>query len=155
MINFPVQIIFSIAQRESGEERILVEQEVGHCRFAEHINLRQALKLVSALEQKKQLCWQRIARDIIVESSEEWVFVGFLEQEFAIQLTRDAPRQTRFAYAYRAFHHDVAIFFQFHLFFSRSTCCPSQVASNSAIAPSPGMRKSGAISNSGCNTNAR
>ena len=43
LINFPIQVIFGIAQGQPGKKRVLIEQKIADSGFGEHIDLRQAL----------------------------------------------------------------------------------------------------------------
>ena len=74
-------------------------------------------KLVDALEQKRELCGQRVARDVGVEALEERVLLGSLEELLAADVLREHAREACLAGADRSLDDDIAAFLQFHRIF--------------------------------------
>jgi len=95
-------------QREAREQRVLVEQEVGHHRPREHVGLRERLQHARALEQEKELHRQRVALHVLVEAREERVLFGLLEHQIRAEARGQAARQAGLARADRPFHHQMA-----------------------------------------------
>ena len=61
LIDLSVKPVFSIIQREPGEQWIFIEQEIADRRLRKHVDLRQALQLVDTLKKEEQLRWQSLA----------------------------------------------------------------------------------------------
>jgi len=59
------------------------------------------LEHARALEEKKELRRQCIARHVVIEAREERIFLGLLEHEIGAQARAEATRQARFAGAGR------------------------------------------------------
>src|SRR5690606_19313217 len=71
-----VQPQLVVVERQAGEQRVLVEQEVADHRLREQVLLRQVAQLVDPLEQEEQLGRQRVAPAVRVEALEEGVAGG-------------------------------------------------------------------------------
>jgi len=72
-----IELQLVVGQRESREQRVLVEQEVGKEQFLEHVQLAQIRQLLYALEQEEELGRQGIAGAIAVKALENGLASGF------------------------------------------------------------------------------
>ena len=82
-VHLLVQRVLVVGQVEAREQRVLVEQEIGHRRLPEHVELRELAQLVDALEQERELRGQREARHVVVEARQERIVLRLLEQHSA------------------------------------------------------------------------
>ena len=113
-IHLVVERKLVVIEIEPCEQRVLVEQEVGNRRAAEHVELGQAADLVHPLEQKIELRRQREARHVVVEARQERVFVRRFEQRVGVEMVRERLGETGFAGADRALDDDIVAFGQVH-----------------------------------------
>ena len=116
-IDLFVEAVLGIGEIEPREQRILVEHEVRDGRAAEHVELADTGELVDALEQKRELRRQRVARDVGVEALEERILLGPLEELLAADVLREHVREARLAGADRSLDDDIAAFVQVHRIF--------------------------------------
>src|SRR6185503_17267002 len=91
------------------EERVLGEREVGDDRLGEEVGLAQALQLLHALEQEKELRGQRVAPHVAVELREEGIGLRVLEDHLGAEPLGEALGEAGLAAADGAFDDDVAV----------------------------------------------
>ena len=115
LVDLLVERVLVVGQVEPREQRILVEQEVGDGRLAEHVELRQLAQLVGALEQERELRRQREARHVVVEARQERIVLGLLEQHFRVEVLGELAREAGLAGADRPLDDDVAAAFEVHV----------------------------------------
>src|SRR6185503_4666016 len=120
------------------EERVLGEREVGDDRLGEEVGLAQALQLLHALEQEKELRGQRVAPHVAVELREEGIGLRVLEDHLGAEPLGEALGEAGLAAADGAFDDDVAVLHR-----------------KSRAGPFPGITASGHTSRSGSITNRR
>ena len=70
-----------IGQRQAGEQGVFIENEIGDGAALEQIDLLQPTDLLRALEQEKQLCRQRMAARVIIETCEKGIGIRIFQQQ--------------------------------------------------------------------------
>jgi hypothetical protein len=108
-VDLPVEGELVVVQRETREQGILLDHEIGDRDPGEQVELRQRAHLRRALEQEKELGRQRMARAILVEAGQERVGVGIFQQRQAAGALAQHARERGLAGADRAFDDDVAV----------------------------------------------